>query len=263
MATPKLWTKREEGESKFYYSSNAGEIVTAEGTAYVFPLKNEEAIETTRFVPQEYAHEKIEVISNSLAAKKIEYEDRLSKLADFYKDALQKTKDHYNTRINEMKNNALRHVEVQSLLRKELEIDLNLKLNAEKRENESLHGQLVEQNMERQGEKRKLTATIDEQSKAIDSLQQDIDRFRSTAQQYQSTLAEHVTNFETKIRDLEDAAERRIVCGDVLRSVLMTIELNEYKHRLSLLEDLQAQHTAEVNKVGNFTKGMRLLIYVV
>lgn len=119
--------------TKYFYSSTAGQIISADGSGYVLPNLDKLPSEKEEFIPQKEALSKIkELISISESSQK-QYQQNIDKLDAYYKNLLENSKSHYEDLIQDLKSKAKRHVEVQKTMKKQREDELlkELKQNEE------------------------------------------------------------------------------------------------------------------------------------
>jgi hypothetical protein len=147
--------------------SSNGNVVLVDGSSVEV---TDIEVQRTAFVPVDFAKNKVDEVVSDLEKMKLRYEAHVTGLKDFYEDAVQKTKTHYEKYILDLKAKALQHVNLERLIRNDIEVDLGNKIAAAEKTIEQLRDSLAELNRETQEKIRGLRRELDVANKRGDDL---------------------------------------------------------------------------------------------
>lgn len=261
-------------QNRYYYATSSGQILSADGSGYVLPDMGKYSPEQTQYIPKEVAMDKVKEVLDEAKVVRQTYEDNLEKVETFYKSAVQQSKDHYESIIQELKNKALRHVEVQRLLKQQMEDKLTKELQQSEQELEELRDTMATRNLQYKEEVRGLKAKISDSEHEIIGLKKSIEeestRFqvslalnhtvglvekRSDEEEkvehfraINKQIEENLETFDAAIKAERQASEEAVSqllndyqdrqqCQSVLQDVLTTIELNDYRQTIQTALD--------------------------
>lgn len=125
--------EKTSSNTKYFYSSTSGQIISADGSGYVLPNLDKLPSDKEEFIPQKEALKKIQELVVTTQSNQQLYDQNIHKLNSYYESMLEGSKFHYETIIQDLKSKAKRHIEVQREMKKQQESILmkELKQNEE------------------------------------------------------------------------------------------------------------------------------------
>jgi hypothetical protein len=142
--------------------STLGIIASIEGSLTLPPPIDPSLIQNDRYIPLQYAENKLRELHNDRLAIKEVYEKRLQTLTQIYEKNLKNTKEHYEIFIMEVKSKAEKHIELQKSLRKSLEDKLTAELQEKNTIIEELRDNAASVNITHQDDVRALKSSFKE-----------------------------------------------------------------------------------------------------
>ena len=136
-----------------------GRVVLTDGSA-VEVAELEQNIERTAFVPLSFTQSKVSEVVFDLEKMKVKYEEHVVRLKEFYEKALAGTKSHYETYILDLKSKAMKHVELERMIRNQMEVEMSIQLKVSEDKIEELRDTLAASNLEAQEKIRELKRQI-------------------------------------------------------------------------------------------------------
>jgi hypothetical protein len=176
LGSPVLLSSPRNGNGRDGISVN-GNVVLTDGSAAKIPEVAE--VERTAYVPMDFTKNKVHEVVSDLEKLKLRYETHVEGLKVFYEEAIDKTKDHYEKHILDLKAKALQHVNLERLIRNDIELDLGNKLKASEKTVDELRDSLAELNRETQEKIRGLRRELDSSNKVNDELTKSMYRITS------------------------------------------------------------------------------------
>jgi hypothetical protein len=149
----------EVADEKYYFTTSAGQIVSAEGSGYVIPDIAEEEMEKSDYVPLQFAQSKIKDITDQSNTLREAYQKHLSDLDGYYGKAMSDVKTHYESVVRDTKAKALRHIEVKKQLHTHAEQKMKDDLRQSEESIEELRDSMASLNREYQEEVRRLKSS--------------------------------------------------------------------------------------------------------
>eukprot|EP01038_Epipyxis_sp_PR26KG_P010503 gene10503-14115_t len=206
-------------EEKYYYSASIGHIVSTDGNNYVIPALTEKHITKTEFIPYEYAHDKISLALKETKDLKDAYQEHIEALNNHHKSNLESIKIKYESLIHDMREKALRHVDIQKQLKqkaidelinekKEIENKYKHELVVNEEKIEELRDTMAASTLEYQEETRQLknqhAEIIQENQRIIDQKQANIDKLMNELDFISTKLIASQESLTTQKEELTD-----------------------------------------------------------
>jgi hypothetical protein len=262
-----------DDRGRYFYATTSGQILSADGSGYVIPDMGKYTPEQSDYIPKEVAMDKVKEVLDESKQVRETYEQNLQNVEAFYTKMVQQSKDHYEAIIHDLKSKAVRHVEVQRLLKQQMEDKLTKELQHSEHELEELRDTMATRNLQYKEEVRGLKSKISESEQELIKLQTAINensvRFEvqnkmdhvvnlvekrvdeeervQHLQLLNSQISENVKQYEAAIQNERQAGEEAVSillqenqnrqeCQTSLQMILSSIEVQDLRDRLAEAE---------------------------
>jgi DNA repair exonuclease SbcCD ATPase subunit len=214
-----------EADEKYYFSTDAGQVVSVDGSGYVIPAIADEAVEKADYIPLEFAQQKVKTLADESNRLREAYQKHLSELDVYYRQNMTDTKSHYEGVIKDLKAKALRHVEVRKQMQLQSEDRLNKELKQSEDSIDELRNNMASLNREYQEEVRTLKANIAESARISEGMRTEIATLKTDADKVEA---------KADARHHEDVTVR-LTCVDALNTAMNKIEVAAMNEELTRL----------------------------
>lgn len=253
---------------------STGTIVTPDASSFSAKRIPGEYVERIEYVPKSFTKDRISAIEKDYRTVKSQYDERLDSITKLHEKNIGMLKKHYEDCILEMKSNAVRHVNIQEKMRKELEVLLNAEIRRRDTKIEEMRDTAAENTRLHQEEVRGLKAKLSaseilskDYKLSLDNLQCDsacssclsdalrIVEINHISNSYESELCALRTSFENelKLKKEEFDQARSLLNKEIaLLEYDKTIRLSCETVMSKLLCQVEESHYQEAQKLNNY-----------
>lgn len=193
--------------------------------------------ETRDYIPRDVAMAKVKELLDESKALRETYEQNLQNVDTFYKKAIDQSKTHYETIIHEMKTKALRHVEVQRIMKQQMEEKLTKELAQSEHELEELRDTMAARNLQYKEEVRALKGKIADAETEVANVQNQL-----SEQIIRASVSQVVTELAHAVEKQDEEEQKMKLLSDIHNQ----LDASEQAHQ-EALQDAHSVHQEALN----------------